>query len=100
LILSGASCQVKLEDHEVCGDKGELGAKCFHLKSAGTRALSYEEWEEERFGQLCMKDTAFANLKKAILKLCDQTKRCTWEELQVIQKFDTRIQTFKKETAK
>jgi hypothetical protein len=101
-VLSGATCtRVVIEDHEICGDKGSLGASCFHLLSDGRRKVDPVQWEKERFGQLCMKDEAFANFKAALLKLCDETQRCTWqekEELQsLVQTLEDKIALFQSE---
>lgn len=97
-VLSGATCQrVVINDHEICGDKGELGASCFHMLSDESRKLSFDEWAEERFGQLCMKADAFANIKAALLKLCDQTRRCTWQEIQDIKNLGKRVKVFNQE---
>lgn len=100
-VLSGATCQrVTILDHEVCGDKGELGASCFHMLSDEKRKLSFEEWEVERFGQLCMKADAYANIKAALLKLCESSQRCTWQEIQDLENLEKKVIHFKKEAAR
>jgi len=97
--LSGASCpKVKIRDHEICGDKGAMGAKCFHTLSAQTRTLDLEQWDDERFGQLCMKADAYANLKAALLKLCDSSRRCSWEQVKAIQTLGQNVSDFKRQT--
>lgn len=98
LKLSFSGCgSIPVYDHELCGDKGELGASCFRLLSDGSRKLDFEAWQDERFGQICMTAEAFANLKTALLKLCDQTKRCDWQQVEAIKDFGKRVNNFKKE---
>lgn len=99
-VLSGASCpKVPIRDHELCGDKGELGASCFHMLSDESRKLTYEEWESERFGQICMQPDAYANIKAALLKLCESSGRCSWQEKQDIKNLGKKVARFKKEAA-
>jgi hypothetical protein len=94
-VLSGATCQqVEIKDHEICGDKGELGAACFHTLTEQSRSLDFYEWEEQRFGWLCMPSDAFADLKATLLKLCESSHRCKYEDLEAIT---NRIESFKKE---
>ncbi len=97
LVNSGATCQrVPIGDHEVCGDKGKLGATCFHFFSEGVTQLDFDAWAKHRFGSLCMNADAFANLKAALLKLCDGG-RCTRSEVRSILMLGTRIETFNNE---
>lgn len=96
--LSGATCnRVAIYDHELCGDKGELGARCFNLLSDGNRTIDFDTWAEERFGQICMKPDAFANFKGALLKLCNSSGRCTWQEKQDIKNLGKKLQAFNRE---
>ncbi len=98
VILSSCG-MVRIGNHEVCGDKGPLGATCFRLVSDDSRKLSHAEWEQERFGQLCMKAEAYANLKAALLKLCGRTKNCTFEEREQIKALGMRVNKFKMEVS-
>ncbi len=94
-VLSLSSCaRVQINDHEICGDKGKLGASCFNMLSDGSRKLSFDDWAIERFGQLCMQADAFANIKAALLKLCESSKRCTWEEKQQIANLGSKMEMF------
>lgn len=96
--LSGASCpRVEIADHELCGDKGTLGASCFHTLSDETRKLDFQEWEFQRFGQICMKAEAWANFKAALLKLCESSGRCTWQQIQDIENLTKRVEVFNQE---
>lgn len=95
LSLSASTCsRIVINDHEICGDKGSLGASCFHMLSDGHRYLDFDSWAQERLGQLCLKAEAFANFKEALLKLCEQTKRCTWEEIQNINALSEKVSYF------
>lgn len=97
--LSGASCpKVPIYDHEICGDKGELGARCRYWLSDGLRNLPLEQWDEERFGQMCMKPDAYSNITAALLKLCESSGRCSWQEKQDLKNLEKKISKFKKET--
>ena len=89
--LNGCA-RVKINDHEICADKGELGARCVHMLSAKTRILDFDQWQDERFGQLCLREDGFANLKEAILKLCDSSQRCSWEEVRNLKTVLDRIE--------
>jgi len=98
LTLSGASCpKVKIYDHEICGDKGELGARCKYMISDGAHNLDYDQWEEARFGQMCMQPDAYSNLTAALLKLCNSSRRCSWQEKKDIENFGKKVVQFKKE---
>lgn len=96
LILSGATCKppILIQDHELCGDKGTLGASCFHMLSNETRKLSFDEWASARYGEICMQADAFANFKSALLKLCAETDRCTWQEVQAIEAIAKKVTKF------
>ncbi len=65
---------------------GDLGASCANTQNDNTRDLTKQEWDEERFGQLCMTADSFIEIKKTIEKLCASTKKCTYEELQSLNK--------------
>lgn len=73
---------------------GNLGASCFKSISAKTRDLSKEQWDQERFGQLCTKSDSFTNWKVAIEQLCADTRLCTYEEEQLIQNLGKRVEKF------
>ncbi len=97
LILSGlsTSCShITIPDAEYCGDKGALGAACFHTLSDQSRQLTQVEWDSERFGQLCSSAETFAEQKKIILKLCKVTKACSYQEKQLLEKFGAKIARF------
>lgn len=97
LVCSGATCQrVQLADNELCGDKGELGARCRTWFTGKVRVLTFDEWAEERFGQICMNEDAFANIKAAILKLCGNG-RCTKQEVQDVKAVGFWIEGFNSE---
>lgn len=92
------SCgKVKIKDSEFCGDMGPEGATCFRLLSDESRTLTASEWEQERFGMICSKSKAFLNFKTSILKLCNITKRCTYEQRQTAKKLGENIDAFIKE---
>lgn len=70
---------------------GALGAQCFHTLSDDERYIPFEQWEDERFGMVCGKADAFADMKSAILKLCKISGRCTYDEVQAVKKFGMKL---------
>lgn len=91
------SCaQIEIKDEEVCGDKGELGASCFHTLKEDVRRLTKPEWDKERFGMLCMKVGSFLDFKSEIEKLCSITDRCTQEQKEALDEFFSRINKFER----
>jgi len=60
--------------------------------------VTKEAWEKERFGKLCTSPEAFGNLKAAILKLCDETQRCTFEQMEVLKTLSRKIERIELET--
>ncbi len=93
LILS-ACAQVPIKDFEGCGDMGDSGAACFHSLTLESRDIPKPAWDKERFGQICLKAQAIADLKSEIEKLCSITDRCTKEEKQEIADFFSRVDAF------
>lgn len=93
--LSNAGCtSIKIADAEWCGDGGKFGANCFHTLSDPSRDLTKEQWDAERFGQLCTHPDNFANWKAAILKLCDETHLCSFEVKEKINAFVKKTDKF------
>ncbi len=84
--LSGATCKrVVINDHELCSDKGALGARCNFMLSDHPRNPDFDTWAKERFGQVSMSSDAWTEIIGAVLKLCDQTQRCTWVETEQLK---------------
>lgn len=74
------SCaKVNISDSEVCGDAGPIGGVCFRMLSDTERDVPKVDWDKERVGMLCTKSNNFAEWKGAILKLCKETKLCSYE---------------------
>lgn len=76
LFLNSACGTVTIKNHELCGDKGSLGAKCYYTASAGEETLSKPAWDDKRFGMICMSAAAVLDDKQALEKLCSQSKKC------------------------
>lgn len=70
---------------------GVLGAQCFHTLSDDERFVQYDQWNDERFGMICGKADAFADMKSAILRLCKMSGRCTYEDTLALEKFEQRL---------
>ena len=87
-LLTLISCgRVTIKDTEWCGDLGEYGATCITMLSNKVRELDKVSWDEERFGMICGKPEAFANLKEVIQKLCYKNKKCEYEKIEQATKF-------------
>lgn len=71
---------------------GEDGAACFRMFSTDTREIGKEAWDVERFGMICSRAESFADLKKAILKLCAKTRICDYETKALVERFGARIE--------
>lgn len=87
-LLILVSCETaKVKNSEWCGDLGPYGATCFKIISEEKRELDKLSWDEERFGMICGKAEAFANLKEVIQKLCYKNKKCEYEKIEQATKF-------------
>ena len=64
---------------------GSLGATCNNVFKDKPVDLDKAEWDRVRVGQLCMGSTLFANWKAALIKFCNDTRRCTIEEEEAIK---------------
>jgi len=71
---------------------GDLGASCSHTLSDQKRDIPKAEWDQERFGQLCATPDSFANWKASLIKLCKETKLCTFAEEKAIKAASKRIE--------
>lgn len=90
--LLSSCAQVKLKDGRVCGDMGSLGATCDNVFSDYPIDFDRNSWDRVRVGQLCMQADLFANWKAALIKFCNDTGRCTIEEVQAIQQVGKKIE--------
>lgn len=84
---------MKISDSEWCGDKGALGASCFHTLSDEARDLDKDEWDELRFGQVCTPSATLAEWKAAILKLCKATRACSFQERRLLRRLGEKLDT-------
>lgn len=92
-LTSSLGCtKISINDAEVCGDMGKKGAACFRMLSDASRDVAKPQWDTERFGMLCTKSDNFANWKASILKLCDETKLCSFEVKQKIEAFAQKVE--------
>ncbi len=92
LVFMLASCSsIPINDAEFCGDRGELGAKCFNSLSDKERSLDKYLWDQARFGMICTAPETFAESKASLEKLCALTKRCIYkkETEKFFQKIDS-----------
>lgn len=97
LVLSLSSCgHVEIKDQEFCGDKGSLGAKCFHTLTPATRTISQPEWDNYRFGQICEKAEVFADWKKILEEQCSLHDNCDYPETRAVLDFLGRVEKFQR----
>ncbi len=71
---------------------GTQGATCAHTLTSETRDIPKDQWDDERFGQICEKFEAFADWKSVLEKLCSATKKCTYEDLKKLDEVFQRIE--------
>lgn len=90
-LIASACGTVRITDQEWCGDMGPSGASCFHTLSDQTRDIDKEQWDEERFGQICGQASAYVEFKNALLKLCADTGRCSWQVENQIRNFGNKV---------
>lgn len=97
LALSLSGCgRIMIGNHEFCGDVGPLGAVCFKTLSDEKREIPKEQWDAERFGMICGKADAFADLKGNLLKLCRMTRKCWYSQARVeIERFGGEIEAIR-----
>jgi hypothetical protein len=75
---------------------GELGASCFETHSSNSRDLSKEQWDKERFGQVCTHAETLSNYKTALEKLCYMTKKCTIEQKKILKSLEINLEILDK----
>jgi len=96
VLCSANSCtRVTIQDGEWCGDIGDLGAHCAHMISPAERDLNKQQWDDLRFGQVCAASSVYVNLKTVLEQLCANTNDCTYEQVQAIQQFGSRLDEFR-----
>jgi hypothetical protein len=93
LASAAASCaQVKIMDAQVCADIGSQGATCDNFLTSKPVDIPQPEWDDRRFGQLCISGSAFADIKREIEQLCSaNAARCDYETEQAMHDFFTRM---------
>ena len=87
MVLLSSCAKVEIHDSEWCGDLGDEGAVCYHTLTPETREIPKADWDVERFGQLCTSAQSFAEWKETIAKLCSASKRCSYEQKEMIFQF-------------
>jgi len=73
---------------------GELGASCFNTLNDDSRDLTLEEWDKERFGQVCTQPANFTDIKTTIEKLCYKNKKCTYEQKKILKRLNGNLEKF------
>lgn len=81
LALSGCA-GVTINDYPIYADKGSLGAAEAHtIDDVPVEQVPKIQWDDMRFGMLCMGADAWADYKKDVEKVCATSHLCT-EQLQ------------------
>lgn len=71
---------------------GPLGATCFTSLSGKERDITKEQWDKDRFGQVCTQSESFAKIKATILKFCEvNKKRCEYAAVEQVEDFNNKI---------
>jgi hypothetical protein len=73
------------------GDMGKDGATCFNTLSSNSRDIPKDQWDNERFGQVCGSADAYSEFIAAILKLCADTGRCEYRIEREVKKFRRKL---------
>ena len=86
IALTLVSCtSVYIKDQAWFVDKGILGAVEIHTLKNGIKEIPRAEWDEQRFGMLCITRDTFAEIKKEYEKLCSRTK-CNYEQQMIFER--------------
>jgi hypothetical protein len=73
---------------------GFQGAACFHTLIEEKRDVPKDQWDDERFGQICEKADVFADWKSVIEKLCSLSGDCDYQTKKNLKKFFERVELF------
>ncbi len=96
ILLSTSGCDIVVKDIAWMVDMGPLGAVEIHTLSDVERNVPKAQWDKERFGMLCTSSDNFAEQKKLILKLCEESKSCKFEDQKKVKKFFDHVEKVSK----
>lgn len=91
MVFNGCA-SVKIKNHELCVDKGLMGAFCAKTLSDEKREVDKSNWDSERMGMICAKSDVIADIKKALEKLCNETQGCTYEQVQAVKILEAMVE--------
>lgn len=100
LLILSACAQVEIKDEELYGDFGDDGATMVHTQKPDTRDIPKDEWDEMRFGMICVKSKAIADWKEELEQLCSLTTRCTYEQKKMLAEIWAKIERFNKRASR
>jgi len=91
------SCQtVKIHNARIYGDEGVLGAAYVETQTNISGDIGQPEWDNMRFGMLCMDSDDFINFKSEIEELCHLNQSaCTYEFQEQIKILFTKLDQMK-----
>lgn len=86
------SCsKLEIKDIPLYWDAGSSGAVVTHLVSEDTSDLTKEQWDSQRFGNVCLTQDDFAWLKETLEKACAVSKvACGAQEKKALRAFFVR----------
>lgn len=93
-----ASCRrVEIQNGMIYVDAGEFGSVGREVLTDRNKVrLTKEQWDITRVGLMCTESDLIANWKIAILRFCDETKRCDFQFVEEVQKVGRRLDELKR----
>lgn len=89
-VLTASCAHIKIDNAEFCTDLGDTGAVCNKTLSHEPRDLSKQQWDQERFGQMCTSIDTVENWRAAILKACTKIK-CTYDDKKALHNMEQKL---------
>lgn len=94
-LLVASGCTVQIKNQRWYGDIGLDGAIYFETLSEAEGVVTKPEWDKLRFGMLCTDAQSFADTKAVIEKLCHESSRCTYEQVNQMRHFFLKAAKFR-----
>lgn len=89
LLLLSSCSHVAIKDEQLCADMGSQGATCDNIFTNAPIDFGKSDWDDKRFGMLCMSSDAFGDIKQELEQLCSVSGKCDYPKVQkVLAKLD------------
>lgn len=86
--LAVSSCnKIEMKDIPLHWDAGSQGAVVTHLMSDESHDIPKAEWDQQRFGYVCISQPDYGWVKATIEKACAVAKICSAEEKKMVSQF-------------